>query len=52
MKLLKEWSPFALFIIVMLLLRVYVWQPVIVDGHSMDPTLADKERQWRTDAQA
>ena len=44
MKLLKEWGPFALFIIVMLLLRVYVWQPVIVDGHSMDPTLADKER--------
>lgn len=44
MKLLKEWSPFALFIIVMLLLRVYVWQPVIVEGHSMDPTLADKER--------
>ena len=44
MKLLKEWSPFALFIIVMLVLRVYVWQPVIVEGHSMDPTLADKER--------
>ena len=44
MKLLKEWSPFALFIIVMLLLRVYVWQPVIVEGHSMDPTLADQER--------
>ncbi|GAB2022940.1 signal peptidase I [Pseudolactococcus yaeyamensis] len=44
MKLLKEWGPFALFVIVMLLLRLYVWQPVIVDGHSMDPTLADKER--------
>ena len=44
MKLLKEWGPFALFIIVMLLLRVYVWQPVIVEGHSMDPTLANKER--------
>ena len=44
MKLLKEWGPFAIFIIVMLLLRVYVWQPVIVEGHSMDPTLADKER--------
>lgn len=44
MKLLKEWGPFALFIIVMLLLRLYVWQPVIVEGHSMDPTLADKER--------
>ena len=44
MKLLKEWGPFALFIIVMLLLRVYMWQPVIVEGHSMDPTLADKER--------
>ena len=44
MKLLKEWGPFALFIIVMLLLRVYVWQPIIVEGHSMDPTLADKER--------
>lgn len=44
MKLLKEWGPFALFIIVMLLLHVYVWQPVIVEGHSMDPTLANKER--------
>ncbi|GFH42814.1 signal peptidase I [Lactococcus hodotermopsidis] len=44
MKFLKEWGPFALFIAIILLLRVYVWQPVLVDGHSMDPTLADKER--------
>ncbi|GAX48389.1 signal peptidase I [Pseudolactococcus reticulitermitis] len=44
MKLLKEWGPFALLIIAMLLLRAYVWSPVLVEGHSMDPTLADKER--------
>jgi signal peptidase I len=44
LKLLKEWGPFALFIVAIVLLRLYVWQPVIVDGHSMDPTLANKER--------
>lgn len=44
MKLLKEWGPFVLLIAVIVLLRIYVWQPVIVEGHSMDPTLADKER--------
>lgn len=43
MKVLKEWGPFVLIIAVILLLRLYVWKPVIVDGHSMDPTLADKE---------
>ena len=44
MKVLKEWGPFVLIILIALLLRIYVWKPVIVEGHSMDPTLADKER--------
>ncbi|GFH41338.1 signal peptidase I [Lactococcus insecticola] len=44
MKFLKEWGPFSLFIIIIILLRVFVWQPVLVEGHSMDPTLADKQR--------
>jgi signal peptidase I len=44
MKLLKEWGPFALCIVLLILLRLYVWDPVLVEGHSMDPTLADKER--------
>lgn len=44
MKVLKEWGPFVLIIFIALLLRIYVWKPVIVEGHSMDPTLADKER--------
>lgn len=44
MKFLKEWGFFILFIAIIVLLRVFVWEPVIVDGHSMDPTLANKER--------
>ncbi|MGX7049362.1 signal peptidase I [Pseudolactococcus piscium] len=44
MKVLKEWGPFVLIILIALILRIYVWKPVIVEGHSMDPTLADKER--------
>lgn len=44
MKVLKEWGPFVLIILIALLLRIYIWKPVIVEGHSMDPTLADKER--------
>ena len=44
MKFLKEWGPFILFVLVLGLSRLFLWQPVKVDGHSMDPILADGER--------
>ena len=44
MKFLKEWGPFILFVLVLGRSRLFLWQPVKVDGHSMDPTLADGER--------
>lgn len=44
MKFLKEWGPFILFVLVLGLSLLFLWQPVKVDGHSMDPTLADGER--------
>lgn len=40
----KEWGIFSLFIILLVLSRLFIWQPVKVDGHSMDPTLAHNER--------
>lgn len=39
----KEWGPFILFFIALGLVRLFLIQPVSVDGHSMDPTLADGE---------
>ncbi|MBF7094443.1 signal peptidase I [Streptococcus sp. HF-1907] len=41
---LKEWGAFLLIMILFFGSRLLLWQPVKVDGHSMDPTLADKER--------
>ncbi|MFU2205561.1 signal peptidase I [Streptococcus pluranimalium] len=41
---LKEWGLFTLFISAFLITRWLVWFPVTVDGHSMDPTLANKEK--------
>ncbi|EQC68410.1 Signal peptidase I [Streptococcus sp. HSISB1] len=40
----KEWGPFILFVLLLAVLRIFVIEPVRVDGHSMDPTLADGER--------
>jgi len=40
---LKEWVLFGLIIGGIILSRIYLWTPVRVDGHSMDPTLADSE---------
>lgn len=40
----KEWGPLILFFLILILSRAFIWQPVKVDGHSMDPTLADGER--------
>lgn len=39
----KEWGLFILFISAFILSRLYIWSPVTVDGHSMDPTLQDQE---------
>lgn len=40
----KEWRPFILFVLLLAVLRIFIIEPVRVDGHSMDPTLADGER--------
>ena len=40
---LKDWALFGLIIGGIILSRIYLWTPVRVDGHSMDPTLADSE---------
>lgn len=40
---LKEWGLFSLFVAVILLSRIFVWSLVSVEGHSMDPTLHDKD---------
>ncbi|MBF0818744.1 signal peptidase I [Streptococcus acidominimus] len=40
---LKEWGLFSLFVTVILLSRIFVWSLVSVEGHSMDPTLHDKD---------
>lgn len=41
---LKEWGLFILFITLFALSRLFIWFPVQVEGHSMDPTLANGER--------
>ncbi|MDY3042685.1 signal peptidase I [Streptococcus pluranimalium] len=41
---LKEWGFFLLFLTVFLLSHWFIWFPVTVEGHSMDPTLANKEK--------
>lgn len=40
----KEWGLFTLFMLVFGFSRIFIWQPVKVDGHSMDPTLSHGER--------
>ncbi|GAB2026149.1 signal peptidase I [Lactovum odontotermitis] len=40
----REWGPLILFVLVVLLSRVFLWGSVKVDGPSMDPTLADSQR--------
>lgn len=41
---LKEWGLFSLIIGSIFLSQIFIWNLVMVDGHSMDPTLADQER--------
>ena len=40
---LKEWGVFFLIIALVCLSRIFLWSNVRVEGHSMDPTLADGE---------
>ncbi|KXT77972.1 signal peptidase I [Streptococcus sp. DD13] len=44
LRLLREWGVFALVILIFYLSLWLFWSPVTVDGHSMDPTLADGDR--------
>lgn len=39
-----EWGLFLFFATFIILSRLFIWSPVSVSGHSMDPTLQDKER--------
>lgn len=39
-----EWGLFLLFMVGLVLSRIFIWDPVTVDGHSMDPTLQDREQ--------
>ncbi|MDR1012947.1 MAG: signal peptidase I [Lactobacillales bacterium] len=41
---LKEWWLVFTIVIFMILARIFIFGSVIVDGHSMDPALQDKER--------
>ncbi len=41
---LKNWGILILVLAALLLARVYVFTPVTVNGHSMDPTLNDGQR--------
>lgn len=40
---LKEWGLFSIIVGLIVASRIFLWAPVKVDGHSMDPTLADSE---------
>jgi len=44
LKFLKEWWLVFAVAIILTLSRLFIWSPVLVDGHSMDPTLEDKQR--------
>lgn len=41
---LKEWGIFLAIITIAILSRIFIWSLVVVDGHSMDPNLSDKQR--------
>ena len=40
-KILKEYIPYVLIIVIILLIKTYVFSPIIVNGDSMDSTLKD-----------
>lgn len=39
----KEWGLFSFILVLILLSRMFIWSLVSVEGHSMDPTLHDKD---------
>ncbi|HEL9597947.1 TPA: signal peptidase I [Streptococcus suis] len=41
---LTEWGPLILFMLAIFASRYFLWDPVSVDGHSMDPTLQHQEK--------
>lgn len=41
---LKNWGPMFLLIILVLAARIFVFTPITVKGHSMDPTLQDGQK--------
>lgn len=41
---LKEWLGFILLMTLFVVSRYTLWNPVTVDGHSMDPTLSDQDK--------
>lgn len=43
MKVIKEFVPYVIIFIVVVLIRSFIVTPIRVDGHSMDPTLQDGE---------
>lgn len=43
-KVIKEWLPVVVIIALIFLARMFVFSPVKVEGHSMDPSLHDKQR--------
>ena len=42
-KFLKEWGPYFIIVIVVIIIRTWIITPVIVRGDSMDETLHDGE---------
>ncbi|OFI49217.1 signal peptidase I [Floricoccus tropicus] len=44
MKFIREWGLFIVISLLFILTRVFIWAPVDVKGHSMDPNLADGQR--------
>lgn len=40
----KEWGWTILIVVLVLLSRLFIWSSVTVDGHSMDPTLSDRNK--------
>lgn len=43
-KFIKDWWSVFAVLIIMIVARIFIFTPIIVDGHSMDPTLEDGER--------
>ncbi|ANZ94416.1 signal peptidase I [Brochothrix thermosphacta] len=43
-KIVREYAFVAAVIILIIIARVFFFSPVVIDGHSMDPTLNDRDR--------